>query len=54
MNKRGPSQAVKDAKAFLAANPSTTANHLSVKFGLNIATIYRSVWWKSRNKESAK
>lgn len=46
MAQRGKSQAVKDAIAHLAANPSATAQFLSVKFGLNIATIYRSDWWK--------
>ena len=46
MGKRGKSQAVKDAMAHLAANPTATAQFLAVKFGLNISTIYRSNWWK--------
>lgn len=44
--KRGPSQAVKDAKAFLLAAPDTSAQFLAIKFGINLSTIYRSDWWK--------
>lgn len=51
MGKRGKSQAVKDAMAHLAANPTATAEFLAVKFGLNITTIYRADWWKNRAKE---
>jgi hypothetical protein len=49
---RGPSQAVKDAKAFLKDNPGTTATFLAVKFGLNLSTIYRSDWWKAIKEEA--
>jgi hypothetical protein len=50
--KRGPSQAVKDAKAFLTAAPETSAQFLSIKFGINLSTIYRSDWWKELKKVS--
>ncbi len=49
MGKRGESQAVKDAKAHLAANPGATAQYLATRFGLNITTVYRSEWWKKRS-----
>lgn len=45
---RGPSQAVKDAQEYLRAHPEATVKFLAVKFGLDIATIYRSSWWKDR------
>jgi DNA-binding MarR family transcriptional regulator len=50
---RGPSEAVKSAKRYLAANPDITGSELAHKFKIDLSTIYRSSWWKTR-KESTK
>lgn len=52
-NKRGPSQSVKDAKAFLLAAPDTSAQFLAIKFGINLSTIYRSDWWKEAKQKAS-
>ncbi|MBV8060804.1 MAG: hypothetical protein JO253_04680 [Alphaproteobacteria bacterium] len=44
--KRGISTAVKQAIAYLKKNPETEGSELARRFGINVATVYRSKWWK--------
>lgn len=48
--RRGPSAASIDAAKYLAKNPGTEALALAKKFNINITTVYRSAWWKNRDK----
>lgn len=51
MTTRGLSTAVKKAKAYLQRNPNTEGPALAKKFGINLSTVYRSDWWKNRQKK---
>lgn len=38
---RGKSQAVKDASEYMKLHPEISPQVIALKFGLNIATVYR-------------
>ena len=46
--RRGPSTATKQAQAYLKKNPMAEGAFLARKFGLNLSTVYRAAWWKTR------
>ncbi len=47
---RGPSKAAQDAEKHLAKNPETKAADLARKFGIDVSTVMRAPWWKTRAK----
>lgn len=47
---RGQSANAKQAKAYLAKHPDTTANELAAKFQIDPSTVRRSPWWKQRGQ----
>jgi len=48
---RGKSQAAKDASEYMKLHPEISPQVIALKFGLNIATVYRL---RAENKEQSK
>lgn len=51
---RGQSKAVIDAGKWFAKNPEARAAEIAAKFGIDVSTVTRSEWWKTRAKPSDK